>query len=101
PTAHTSLIVRMRPDLSDVATNEMGATIRQMIRDLDPAVPVRESSAWNNQLGLTFFPSQVATVALGLFGAFGLLLSITGTFALASYTASKPLRKLRFRSLLG
>jgi predicted permease len=70
PTAHTSLIVRMRPDFSDVATNEMGATIRQMIRDLDPAVPVRESSAWNNQLGLTFFPSQVATVALGLFGAF-------------------------------
>ena len=101
PTAHTSLIVRMRPDFSDVATNEMGATIRQMIRDLDPAVPVRESSAWNNQLGLTFFPSQVATVALGLFGAFGLLLSITGTFGLASYTVSKRLRELSIRVALG
>ena len=101
PTAHTSLIVRMRPDFSDLATNEMGATIRQMIRDLDPAVPVRESSAWNNQLGLTFFPSQVATVALGLFGAFGLLLSITGTFGLASYTVSKRLRELSIRVALG
>jgi predicted permease len=100
-TAHTSFIVRMRPDSSDMATNEMGATIRQVIRDLDPAVPVRESSGWNNQLGLTFFPSQVATVALGLFGAFGLLLSITGTFGLASYTVSKRLRELSIRVALG
>jgi predicted permease len=101
PTAHTSFVVRMRPDSADMATNEMGAAIRQMIRDLDPAVPVRGSSAWNNQLGLTFFPSQVATVALGLFGAFGLLLSITGTFGLASYTVSKRLRELSIRVALG
>ena len=45
--------------------------------------------------------SQVATVALGLFGAFGLLLSITGTFGLASYTISKRLRELSIRVALG
>ena len=44
---------------------------------------------------------QVATVALGLFGAFGLLLSITGTFGLASYTVSKRLRELSIRVALG
>ena len=79
----------------------MAATIRKVVRDLDPAVPIRESSAWNNQLGMTFFVSQVATVALGLFGAFGLLLSITGTFGLASYTVSKRLRELSIRVALG
>jgi predicted permease len=100
-TTHTSLIVRTEPGFSDVATNDMAATIRKVIRDLDPAVPIRESSAWNNQLGLTFFVSQVATVALGLFGAFGLLLSITGTFGLASYTVSKRLRELSIRVALG
>jgi predicted permease len=100
-TTKTSLIVRIRPDSSDVATNDMAATIRKVVRDLDPAVPIRESSAWNNQLGLTFFVSQVATVALGLFGAFGLLLSITGTFGLASYTVSKRLRELSIRVALG
>ena len=42
PTPHTSFIVRMRPDTSDLATNDMAATIRQVIRDLDPAVPVSE-----------------------------------------------------------
>ncbi|MBZ5654215.1 MAG: ABC transporter permease [Acidobacteriia bacterium] len=101
PTPHTSFIVRMRPDTSDLATNDMAATMRQVIRDLDPAVPIRESSAWHNQLGLTFFVAQVATVALGLFGAFGLLLSITGTFGLASYTVSKRLRELCIRVALG
>jgi predicted permease len=101
PTPHTSFIVRTQPDFSDAATNDMAATIRKLIRDLDPAVPIRESSAWKNQLGLTFFVAQVATVALGLFGAFGLLLSITGTFGLASYTVSKRLRELSIRVALG
>jgi ABC-type antimicrobial peptide transport system permease subunit len=72
-----------------------------VIRDLDPTVPIQESGAWNNQLGLTFFVSQVATVALGIFGAFGLLLSIAGTFGLASYTVSKRLRELSIRVALG
>src|ERR1017187_440440 len=101
PTAHTSFLVRLQPDSSVAATNEMGATVRKVIRDLDPAIPVRESSPWKNQLGLTFFVSQVATAALGLFGAFGLLLSITGTFGLASYTVSKRMRELSIRVALG
>jgi predicted permease len=101
PTAHTSFIVRMRPDASDLATIDMSATIRTLIHDLDPAIPVRVSGPWKNQLGLTFFVAQVATVALGLFGAFGLLLSITGTFGLASYTVSKRLRELSIRVALG
>jgi len=101
PTTHTSFIVRLVPGSSDAATNDMAATIRKVIRDLDPTVPVRESSAWKNELGLTFFVAQVATVALGIFGAFGLLLSITGTFGLASYTVSKRLRELSIRVALG
>jgi predicted permease len=100
-TGHTSFIVRMRADTSDLAVIDMAATLRKVIRDLDPAIPVRECSPWKNQLGLTFFVSQVATAALGLFGAFGLLLSITGTFGLASYTVSKRLRELSIRVALG
>jgi predicted permease len=97
----TSLIVRTRPDFSAIAVSDMAATVGKLVHDLDPTVPIRESSAWNRQLGLTFFVSQVATVALGLFGAFGLLLSITGTFGLASYTVSKRLRELSIRVALG
>jgi predicted permease len=92
----TALVVRTRRDTAD-----MVAAIRGVFRDLDRAVPIRELSPWNTQLALSFFPIQVATVALGLFGAFGLLLSIAGTFGLASYTVSKRLRELSIRVALG
>ncbi|HWZ32343.1 MAG TPA: FtsX-like permease family protein, partial [Bryobacteraceae bacterium] len=92
----TALIVRTRRDPAD-----MVAAIRGVVLDLDRAVPIRDLGPWNNQLALTFFPIQVATVALGIFGAFGLLLSIAGTFGLASYTVSKRLRELSIRVALG
>jgi predicted permease len=92
----TALVARTRRDTAD-----MVAAIRGVVRDLDRAVPIRELGPWNTQLALSFFPSQVATIALGLFGAFGLLLSIAGTFGLASYTVSKRLRELSIRVALG
>lgn len=101
PSTATTLIVRTRPDASGAATSDMAVTIRKLIRDLDPAIPIRVSSSWDSSLAFNLFPSQVATVALGLFGAFGLLLSITGTFGLASYTVSKRLRELSIRVALG
>jgi len=101
PTTRTSLVVRTRPDPTGLATADMAATLRKMVRDLDPAIPIRTSSEWRSQLAMSFFPAQVATIALGLFGAFGLLLSITGTFGLASYTVSKRLRELSIRVALG
>jgi hypothetical protein len=66
----TALVVRTRRDTAD-----MVAAIRGVVLDLDRAIPIRELGPWNTQLGLSFFPVQVATVALGIFGAFGLLLS--------------------------
>jgi predicted permease len=101
PTPTTSLIVRNRPDASGVATADMAAAVRKLIHDLDPGIPIRQSSDWTSALAFSFFPAQVATVSLGLFGAFGLLLSITGTFGLASYTVSKRLRELSIRVALG
>jgi predicted permease len=92
----TALVVRTRRDTAD-----MVAAIREVVLNLDRAVPIRELGPWNNQLALSFFPIQVATVALGIFGAFGLLLSIAGTFGLASYTVSKRLRELSIRVALG
>ncbi len=91
----TAIVVRTRRD------TDMVAAIRKVVHDLDRAVPIRESGPWNTQLALSLFPSQVATVALGLLGAFGLLLSIAGAFGLASYTIGKRLRELSLRVALG
>jgi predicted permease len=92
----TALVVRTRRDTAD-----MVAAVRGVVLDLDRGVPIRDLGPWNNQLTLSFFPIQVATVALGIFGAFGLLLSVAGTFGLASYTVSKRLRELSIRVALG
>ena len=96
--ASTSTSIIVRP-LGDAAAME--TAVRKVVRDLDPTIPIRESSEWKSQLAMNFFPSRVATIALGLFGAFGLLLSIAGTFGLASYTVSKRLRELSIRVALG
>ncbi len=101
PTAATALIVRALPGATDAAVNDLAAAVRKTLHDMDPSIPLRECSPWNQQMGLTFFTSQVATVALGIFGAFGLLLSIAGTFGLASYTVSRRLRELSIRVALG
>ncbi len=92
----TALLVRPQDNTADMA-----ATIRKAVRDLDATVPIQQSSEWKSQIALALFPSRVATVALSLFGAFGLLLSIAGTFGLASYTVSKRLRELSIRVALG
>ena len=101
PSASVSLIVRTRPDSTGAAAAQMAATIRKTIHGLDSAIPIRLCSPWSSALYFSFFPAQVATVALGIFGAFGLLLSITGTFGLASYTVSRRLRELSIRVALG
>jgi predicted permease len=98
---NTVLIVRTRPDPTGSVSDDMAATVRKLIRELDPAIPIQVSGAWTSQLGLAIFPAQVATIALSLFGGFGLLLSIAGTFGLASYTVSKRLRELSIRVALG
>jgi predicted permease len=95
-TNSTSLVIRSRRDPADMA-----AAVRKVVRDLDPSVPIIESGDWSSQLAIHFLPAQMATVALGLIGAFGLLLSITGTFGLASYTISKRTRELSIRVALG
>ncbi len=101
PTTRTSLIVRNKPDPTGAAIGDTVANIRKILHGLDPAIPIMTSGEWRSLLAMSFFPAQVATVALGLFGAFGLLLSITGTFGLASYTVSKRIRELSIRVALG
>jgi len=101
PDTSTHFVVRVRPDASGMAVANLAAAVRKVVHDFDPGIPIRLSSDWTSTLALTLFPAQVASVSLGIFGAFGLLLSITGTFGLASYTVSKRLRELGIRVALG
>ena len=46
--------------------NDLVATIRKVVRDLDPTIPIRELAPMNSSIGMSFFPARVATIALGL-----------------------------------
>ena len=52
-------------------------------------------------LSMVLFPARVATAALGIFGALGILLAVTGIFGLASYTVSRRMKELGIRIALG
>jgi predicted permease len=95
PWSQMSLIVRSHRDPAEVA-----AAIHGKLRELDPGLPA-EISTWNEQLNGVMFPSRVATVALGVLGLMGAMLSITGIFGMAAYSVSKRLRELGIRIALG
>jgi len=79
---------------------QLAAAMRSVLRNIDPAM-VLAIRPWSTELGGTLFPSRMATVALGVLGIMGAMLSITGIFGMAAYSVSKRLRELGIRLALG
>jgi predicted permease len=95
PSSGTSLVVRSNRD-----PGQLVAAIRSTVRDLDAGLPLY-IEPWNNELDTALFPSRMATLALGVMGLMGAMLSITGIFGMAAYSVSKRLRELGIRMALG
>jgi ABC-type antimicrobial peptide transport system permease subunit len=70
------------------------------VGQLDAGLPL-DIQTWNSMLEVVLFPSRVATMALGVLGMMGAMLSITGIFGMAAYSVSKRLRELGIRVALG
>jgi predicted permease len=95
PTASAYLIVRSHRD-----PQQLAATMRLKLRELDAGLPI-DLQTWNTLLGTVLLPSWIATMALGVMGFLGAMLSITGIFGMAAYSVSKRLRELGIRMALG
>ena len=95
PSSASYLVVRSTRD-----PQQLAAAMRNKLRELDAGLPVSTRS-WNSLLGVVLFPSRVATMSLGVLGAMGAMLSITGIFGMAAYSVSKRLRELGIRIALG
>jgi predicted permease len=95
PWGQTTLVVKARTDPAELAT-----AMRRKLRELDPGMAVTIQT-WTSNLDFALFPSRIATVALGVFGLMGALLSVTGIFGMAAYSVSKRLRELGIRIALG
>ena len=95
PLSQSCIVVRSNRD-----PQQLAAAIRSKLRELDAALPF-DIRTWNNLLVVALFPSRVATVSLGILGAMGAMLSITGIFGMAAYSVSKRLKELGIRMALG
>jgi predicted permease len=95
PLSQSSMVVRSNRD-----PQQLAAAIRSKLRELDAGLP-SDIRTWNNLLVVALFPSRVATISLGVLGAMGGMLSITGIFGMAAYSVSKRLKELGIRMALG
>jgi len=95
PSNSAWMVVRSSHD-----AQQLGSAIRSTLHQLDAGLPVVIETRLDEIAG-ALFPPQVATVALGVLGAMGGMLSITGIFGMAAYSVSKRLRELGIRVALG
>jgi predicted permease len=95
PVSQSYLVVRSHSN-----PQQLSAAIRSKLRELDAGLPA-DIDTWNTLLDVVLFPSRVATVSLGVMGAIGAMLSITGIFGMAAYSVSKRLKELGIRMALG
>jgi predicted permease len=95
PSSLTCLVVR-----SDRDPQQLAPEIRRGLRNIDPSLPLNIQT-WTQGLDVALFPSHVATMALGVLGMMGAMLSITGIFGMAAYSVSKRLREIGIRIALG
>ncbi|HTD57051.1 MAG TPA: ABC transporter permease, partial [Silvibacterium sp.] len=80
---------------------QLDAAIRSKLRDLDAGLPFTIETWQNSLKDSALFAPRVATMALGVLGMIGAVLSIAGIFGMAAYSVSKRLRELGIRVALG
>ena len=95
PSTETWLVVR-----SSTNSRQLAAAIRTKLQDLDATLPIFIQT-WTEAMDGALFPSRMAALSLGVLGAMGAILSVTGIFGLAAYSVSKRLRELGIRMALG
>jgi predicted permease len=95
PASQMCLVVRSNGD-----SQQLAAAIKNAVTQLDAGLPFGIRT-WNQELESALFPSRMATLSLGVLGAMGAMLSITGIFGMAAYSVSKRLRELGIRMALG
>jgi predicted permease len=95
PYSDSWLVIRSDRDLL-----QLSSAIRAKLHELDPGLPSFVET-WPTAMQAALFAPRMASLTLGVLGAMGAILSVTGIFGMAAYSLTRRLKELGIRVALG
>jgi predicted permease len=91
-----TLVVR-----SSLPTDAIGSRVREVVRTIDPTVPVSGVRPVSEMVERSLGPRKLAMTVLAGFAVLAVVLALVGVYAVLSYTTKQRRRELGIRHALG